>query len=777
MDKKVYELNFRGRKLRVELGEVAKQASGACVIRYEDTTVLTAVVVGKDPIEQDFFPLTVLYQEKMYSNGLIPGGWLRREGRPTEHETLVSRLIDRPIRPLFKDGFRNEVQIINTVLSCNPDNSPAMASLFGSSLALELAGIPIDAPIAGVVVGRINGQFVINPTVAEMDESDLNLTVSATAKAINMVECGAKEVNEEDMTDALLFAQDAIKELLAFEDIIIKENAKPVMEITYKTIPEDIISFVTPLSKERITKSVSIQEKVARADAILAVEQEVAAQCVDHFRALGFDKDDLKQVEVDAMSVMESFVVDEVRRLITEDKIRPDGRRVDEIRPITCQIDYLERVHGSAIFTRGQTQALAITTLGSLDEAQIMEGAMPEDNKRWMLHYNFPAFSVGEIGKYSSPGRREIGHGALAERAIAPMLPPEDEFPYCIRTVSEILESNGSSSQATICASSMSLMAAGVPLKKQVAGIAMGLISKGDKYTILTDIQGLEDHFGDMDFKVAGTRDGITALQMDIKIDGIDRKILSEALAQAHTARMQILDQMDACIKEPRKEVSKFAPKIKVVWVKKEELKDVIGAGGKVVNGIIEACNGCKINIEETGRIVCMHQDQAMCDKAVQMIENIVKKPEVGETYEGTVTRIETYGAFVQLWAGTEGLCHISRLSDHRVDKVEDVVKLGDKLTVKVIKIDEKGRVDLSHAATIPGYVEKPESDRPERKPYGASDHRSSDHQGRSSYSHSSRPDSHSQSESSGEKRHFVKKSAPKADDEEVVVVKTEVKQ
>jgi len=749
MDKKVYELNFRGRKLSVELNEVAKQAQGACVIKYEDTCVLSVVCVGKEPITQDFFPLTVLYQEKMYSNGLIPGGWLRREGRPSEHETLVSRLIDRPLRPLFKDGFRNEVQVINMVLSCNPDNSPAMAALFGSSLALELGGVPIEAPIAGVNVGRINGEFIINPTQEEKDKSDIDLTVSATEDAINMVEAGAKEVTEDDMCDAMMFAHEAIKELIAFEKTIIAENAKPTLEIEYKTVPQDIVEFVTPLSKERLEKAVSIEEKIARGDAMAAIEKEVSDACVEHYKHLGFDKDELKQVELDSVSVMEGFVVNEVRRLITEDKIRPDGRKVDEIRPLNAKVDLLDRVHGSAMFTRGQTQALAITTLGSLDEAQVLEGAQPEDNKRWMLHYNFPAFSVGEIGRYTSPGRREIGHGALAERALAQVMPTEEEFPYCIRTVSEILESNGSSSQATICASSMSLMAAGVPIKAQVAGIAMGLISDGDNYTILTDIQGLEDHFGDMDFKVAGTREGITALQMDIKVKGIDKKILSEALAQAHKARLQILDTMDACISKPRDEVSFYAPKIKVLNINKDYIKDVIGSGGKVINSIIEQCDNCKIDINETGRIIVMHQSLEMCEKAISMIENIVKKPEVGEVYNGKVTRIEAYGCFVELWQGQEGLCHISKLSDKRVDKVEDVVKIGDSLLVKIIKIDEKGRIDLSHAATIEGYQEKPDKPRT------------------SSSSHDKKP---------YPKKEFRPRKTEKSSDEEVVVVKTEVR-
>ena len=748
MDVKVYELDFRGKKLRVELGEVAKQANGSCVVRYGDTTVLTAVCVGKEPITQDFFPLTVLYQEKMYSGGKIPGGWLRREGKPTEHETLSSRVIDRPLRPLFKDGFRNEVQVINMVLSCNPDYNPVMTALFGSSLALSLAGVPIEYPIAGVNVGRVNGEFVVNPTVEEKAQSDLDLTVSATEKAINMVECGAKEVNEDDMTDALLYAFDAIQELITFEKEIIKENAKPLMEIEYKTVSQDIIDYVTPLSKERIEKAVSIKGKLERADAIEAIENEVAEKIVAEWKeSKGLDKDECKQLEADAKSVMEGFMVNEVRRLITEDKIRPDGRRVDEIRPLSAKIDYLERTHGSAIFTRGQTQALAITTLGSLDEAQELESANGESFKRWMLHYNFPAFSVGEIGKYSSPGRREIGHGALAERAIAPMLPSEDEFPYAIRTVSEILESNGSSSQATICATSMSLMAAGVPMKKQVAGIAMGLISDGENYTILTDIQGLEDHFGDMDFKVAGTRDGITALQMDIKVTGIDRKILKEALAQAHKARFEILDVMDACIAKPREEVSKFAPKIKTLWINTDQIKDVIGTGGKTINSIIEECNGVKINIEESGRVVIMHEDLANCVKAQSMIEDIVRKPEIGEVYDGKVTRVEDYGAFVELWKGCEGLCHVSKLADHRVEKAQDEVKVGDTLKVKIIKIDDKGKIDLSHAATIEGYVEK----------------------------EFSRPKKEFKKDSKDSKKKFVKKSVKeeKTEDEEVVVITT----
>jgi len=725
MDKKVYELNFRGRKLSVELGEVAKQALGSCLVKYEDTTVLSVCVVGKNPITQDFFPLTVLYQEKMYSNGMIPGGWLRREGRPTEHETLMSRLIDRPLRPLFKDGFRNEVQVINMVLSCNPDNPPQMAALFGSSLCLGLGGVPIEAPCAGVIVGRVNGEFIVNPTQEQKKVSDIDLTVSATKAAINMVEAGAKEVSEDDMCDAMLYAHEAIKELIDFEEKIIKENAKPMLEIEYKTIPQEIIDFVTPLSKDRIIKAVPIEEKLARAQAIEDIETEVSEQCVNKWKENGItDKDELKQVEVDARAVMEGFMVDEVRRLILEDKVRPDGRKTDEIRPLNAKIDLLDRVHGSAMFTRGQTQALAITTLGSLDEAQVLEGPQPEENRRWMLHYNFPQFSVGEVGKYGSPGRREVGHGALAERALRQVMPTEDEFPYTIRTVSEILESNGSSSQATICASSMSLMAAGVPIKKQVAGIAMGLISDGEKYTILTDIQGLEDHFGDMDFKVAGTKDGITALQMDIKVKGIDRKILSEALAQAHQARMQILDCMNAQIDKPREEVSFYAPKIKVMTIDKDSIKDVIGTAGKNINAIIEACNGVKIDISEEGRVVIMHQDIENCKKAMEMIENIVKKPEIGAVYEGVVTRIESYGAFIELWKGTEGLCHISRLSTSHVNKTEDVVKLGDTITVKIIKIDEKGRIDLSHAATMEGYVEE-SHEKKGKKPFNKKDSKS----------------------------------------------------
>ncbi len=750
MERKTYELNFRGRRLRVELGEVAKQANGACVVRYEDTTILSTVVVGKKPITQDFFPLTVLYMEKMYSAGMIPGGWLRREGRPSEHETLSARLIDRPLRPLFKDGFRNEVQVVNMVLSCNPDHSPQMAALFGSSLAISLAGVPIEDQIAGVNIGRINGEFIVNPTQEEKNLSDLDLTVSATPNAINMVEAGANEVTEDDMCDALLYAHEAIKELIAFEKDIIKENAKETMEIEYKTINPEVIEFVTPLSKERIEKAVSIVEKLERANAIETIEEEVALMCVEHFKENGMtDKDDLKLIEEDAKATMEGFMVNEVRRLITEDKIRPDGRRVDEIRPLSCKIDYLERTHGSAIFTRGQTQALAITTLGSLDEAQELEGAMPQDNKRWMLHYNFPAFSVGEIGRYSSPGRREIGHGALAERALAPMLPSEDEFPYTIRTVSEILESNGSSSQATICASSMSLMAAGVPIKKQVAGIAMGLISDGQNYTILTDIQGLEDHFGDMDFKVAGTRDGITALQMDIKVTGIDRKILTEALAQAHKARIEILDTMDSCISTPREEVSKYAPKIQVMWINPDYIKDVIGSQGKTINTIIDACDKCKIEIEDNGRVVVMHQDINMAKKAIEMIEAIVRKPEVGEIYEGKVTRVEVYGAFVELFPGTEGLCHISKLAPYHVEKTEDICKVGDTLKVKVTKIDEKGKVDLQSAEITSNG--KKDSSKPRRDNNHSKDN----------------------------KKHFTKKSLVSEDssDDEVVVIKTEVQE
>jgi len=700
-EKRVFEKVFAGHKLIVEVGQLAKQATGAALIRYEDTAVLSVSVVGDEPSNGDFFPLTVMYQEKLYSVGKIPGGFLRREGRPSEHETLTSRAIDRPIRPLFDDDFRNEVQVINTVMSVNPDYSPEMAALFGSSLSLALGGIPFNGPVAGVIVGLVDGKFVCNPSAEELVLSALDLTVAGTLDAINMVEAGAKEIDEDTMLDAIMFAHENIKELVAFQNEIIAECGKEKMVIPLISVPEEIKKRVVELESGRIVKAISTHEKQERQRNIAVVEDEIRETMTNLFKANGLDKDEVKEQQVFVTRVLEEIQVNEVRRLITEDKIRPDGRKVDEIRPIATEIDLFERTHGSSLFTRGQTQALATVTLGALGEAQIIDGVSIEDGKRFMLHYNFPQFSVGSTGRYGSPGRREIGHGALGERALLQVIPTEEEFPYTIRVVSEILESNGSSSQATICAGSMALMAAGVPLKSPVAGIAMGLVKKGDKYTILTDIQGLEDHFGDMDFKVAGTKDGITALQMDIKISGITRNIFKEALSQAKNARLEILEKMNLTIPTPRTELCKYAPKVKMMMVSPDKIREIIGSGGKTITSIIEQCGDVKIDIEQTGRITLMHQDSYFIEKAMKLIENIIREVIVNETYTGKVTRVEKFGCFVELWPGQEGLVHISKLAKERVQNTEDVVKLGDVITVKCIGIDDKGRVDLSRKAVL----------------------------------------------------------------------------
>ncbi len=698
--KKVFKKDFYGKEFVIEVGQLAKQATGSCLVRYGDTAVLTAAVVGKEPSKMNYFPLLVMYQEKLYSAGKIPGGFLRREGRPTEHETLISRAIDRPLRPLFAEGFRNEVQIINTVLSADPNYSPEMSALFGSSLALGLGGIPFNGPVAGVMVGRIDGEFILNPTPEELAVSDLDLTVAGTKEAINMVEASAKEMDEDTMLDALMFAHEKIKELVEFQEEIIAECGKETMEIELVTAPEFVRKDVYELEKGRIIKAVTVVEKLERAAAIEAVEEDVLAVLEEKYLK-EYDKDETKELLGFAKTVLEEILVKEVRRLITEEKIRPDGRKIDEVRPLESEIDILARPHGSALFTRGQTQALATVTLGALREAQIIDGVSVEEGKRFMLHYNFPQYSVGSVGFYRGPGRREIGHGALGEKALSQVLPSEDEFPYAIRIVSEILESNGSSSQATICAGSLALLAAGVPVKAPVAGIAMGLVKNDKDYTILTDIQGLEDHFGDMDFKVAGTKEGICSLQMDIKISGITKDIFKESLAQAKKARLHILENMNNTISEPRKELSKYAPKVKLMKIKPEKIRDIIGSGGKTISHIIELCNDIKIDIEQDGRVILMHEDTYFIDKAMKMIEDIIREVEIGETYSGTVKRVEKFGCFVELWPGQEGLVHISKLDVKRTNKVEDIVKLGDVIQVKVIGIDDKGRVDLSRKAVL----------------------------------------------------------------------------
>lgn len=702
MAKQEFHLDFCGRGITVETGEIAKQADGAVIIRYGDTVTLSTACASNQAKEGiDFFPLTVSFEEKLYSVGKIPGGFLRREGRPSEHATLTARMIDRPIRPLFAEGFRNEVQVVNTVLSVDQDASPEMAAMFGASLALCISDIPFNGPIAGVKVGRINGELVANPTVAQMEESDIDLTVAGTAQALNMVEAGAKEVSEEDMLAALMFGHEQIKKLCAFQEEIVAACGKEKREIELYAVDETIDSEVRKNFEAQIRAAVSIKEKLERYGKIDDLTDEAAEMIAN--KEYASEKDQNNAVK-QAREICRGIEADEVRRLIIEDKVRPDGRQIDEIRPLNSQVDLLPRVHGSALFTRGETQVLSTTTLGALNDNQIIDDLTVVDSKRFMHHYNFPPYCVGETGRMGNPGRREIGHGALGERALAQVLPSVDEFPYTIRTVADVMESNGSSSQASICAGTMSLMAAGVPIKAPVAGIAMGLIMDDDsgKYTVLTDIQGMEDHFGDMDFKVAGTTNGITALQMDIKVTGITKNIFEEALAQAHKARLEILDNMLACISEPRKQLSPYAPKIAMMNIDPDKIKDVIGPGGKMINEIIAQCDNVKIDIDDDGKVVIYHNDYDTIEKAKQMISDIVRVAKVGDVYAAKVVRLEKFGAFVNLFGNTDGLLHISKISHHRVEKVEDVLKLGDIIDVKVTEIDNKGRINVSAKALLP---------------------------------------------------------------------------
>lgn len=702
MAKQEFHLDFCGRGITVETGEIAKQADGAVIIRYGDTVTLSTACASNQAKEGiDFFPLTVSFEEKLYSVGKIPGGFLRREGRPSEHATLTARMIDRPIRPLFAEGFRNEVQVVNTVLSVDQDASPEMAAMFGASLALCISDIPFNGPIAGVKVGRINGELVANPTVAQMEESDIDLTVAGTAQALNMVEAGAKEVSEEDMLAALMFGHEQIKKLCAFQEEIVAACGKEKREIELYAVDETIDSEVRKSFEAQIRAAVSIKEKLERYGKIDDLTDEAAEMIAN--KEYASEKDQNNAVK-QAREICRGIEADEVRRLIIEDKVRPDGRQIDEIRPLNSQVDLLPRVHGSALFTRGETQVLSTTTLGALNDNQIIDDLTVVDSKRFMHHYNFPPYCVGETGRMGNPGRREIGHGALGERALAQVLPSVEEFPYTIRTVADVMESNGSSSQASICAGTMSLMAAGVPIKAPVAGIAMGLIMDDDsgKYTVLTDIQGMEDHFGDMDFKVAGTTNGITALQMDIKVTGITKNIFEEALAQAHKARLEILDNMLACISEPRKQLSPYAPKIAMMNIDPDKIKDVIGPGGKMINEIIAQCDNVKIDIDDDGKVVIYHNDYDTIEKAKQMISDIVRVAKVGDVYAAKVVRLEKFGAFVNLFGNTDGLLHISKISHHRVEKVEDVLKLGDIIDVKVTEIDNKGRINVSAKALLP---------------------------------------------------------------------------
>jgi polyribonucleotide nucleotidyltransferase len=710
MEKKVFKFNFRGRELVVEHGEVAKQAHGAVLVRYGDTVILSTTVVSNNAnLLSDFFPLMVLYNEKLYSVGKIPGGFIKREGRPTDAATLAARMIDRPLRPLFPEDFRNEVQIVNTVLSVDQDNSPELTALFGSSLSVSISKAPFNGPVAAVKVGRVNGEFVINPTVEQAEVSDLDLTVAGTREAINMVEAGAMEVSEEDMLEALMFGHEAIKELISFEEEIIQAIGEDKMEYEKLVISPELRGEVDEFCRDRIDASLRILDKIEKYEALDKVKEDL----VNKYKELYEDEmkpDEYKELITKIMLVFSDIEYEIFRNITVLEKTRADGRKMDEIRPLSTAIDLLPRCHGSALFTRGQTQSLATVTLGALGEHQILDGLGIEDEKRFMLHYNFPAFSVGETGRYGSPGRREIGHGALGERALSYVIPSEEEFPYTIRVVSEILESNGSSSQATICAGCMALMAAGVPIRKSVAGIAMGLITSGEEYTVLTDIQGLEDHLGDMDFKVAGTRDGITALQMDIKISGINREILKEALAQAKKARMEILDVIQKEIAEPRKEVSKYAPKTCTFMINPEKIKDVIGRGGEMITKIIQECSGVisvnddkavKVDLEDDGRVMIYHMDQTVIDKTRERIENIAREVEIGKVYNCRVVDIQDFGAFVEVWPGCEGLIHISQLDINRVNKTSDVVKVGDEVLAIATGYDKKGKLNLSRKEVL----------------------------------------------------------------------------
>ena len=696
-EKKVFSYNWGGRQLTVEIGQLAKQANGAVLVRYGDTVVLTAAVGTKQAKDTDFFPLTVNYEEKMYAAGKIPGGFIKREGRPSEHATLTARLIDRPIRPMFAEGFRNEVQITNTVMSVDPNCPPEMAAMFGSSLALCISDIPFDGPIAGVDVGRVNGEYVINPTTEQKENSDIELSVAGTATAINMVESSAKEVNEEDMLGALLFGHEEIKKLVAFQEEIVREVGKEKMEVTLLSFDPAIEAQVKDLFSQAMVHAIQTEEKLAREANI----EKVKETAIEHFEAVLEENDEKAGLLKQVSQLVDNLEKDEVRRLITEEKVRPDGRKIDEIRLLASEIDLLPRVHGSGLFTRGQTQALTSATLAPLGEYQVIDGLGIEEGKRFIHHYNFPQFSVGSVGRAGSPGRREIGHGALGERALKQVIPSPEDFPYTIRLVSEVLESNGSSSQASICAGTLALMAAGVPIKAPVAGIAMGLISDGTNYTVLTDIQGLEDHLGDMDFKVAGTKDGITALQMDIKIQGITEQILREALTQAKKARFEILEELTSTIAEPRKELSPYAPKIEMISIHPDKIKVVIGRGGETINSIIDE-TGVKIDIDQEGHVSIASTDATMIQRAKEIIEDLTREIEVGQVYEGTVRRIEKFGAFVEIAKGKDGLVHISELAHERVGKVEDVLALGDKVTVKVIEIDGQGRINLSRKVLLP---------------------------------------------------------------------------
>jgi len=722
--KRVFKKEFFGKEIIIEHGELAKQATGSVLVRYGDTVILTAVVVNKNVnLLSDFFPLTVNYQEKLYSVGKIPGGFIKREGRPTENATLAARMIDRPMRPLFPEDFKNEVQIINTVLSVDPDCSPELAALLGSSLATSISKIPFNGPVAGVKVGYVNKKFVINPTHEELENSLIDLTVAGTKDAINMVESSAHEASEKIMLEGLMTGHDAVKELVEFQNQIVEEIGEEKMEYEHLEITDELRKEVSSLATDRLDKALRIKEKLKKYEAIDNIKEEIITKYKEENSDL--DEEELAYLKTKVRLILDDLEYNLFRNIVVKEHIRADGRKMDEIRPLSTGIDLLPRTHGSALFTRGETQALSVTTLGALGEHQILDGLEIENQKRFMLHYNFPQFSVGETGRYGSPGRREIGHGALGEKALAQVIPSEEEFPYTIRVVSEILESNGSSSQASICAGCMSLMAAGVPIKAPVAGIAMGLITAGKDYTILTDIQGMEDHLGDMDFKVAGTENGICALQMDIKIKGVTEKILKEALKQAKKARLEILEVIAKRISEPRKEVSKYAPKMETFTINPAKIKDVIGRGGEMITKIIcEASNvtevndinAVKVDLEDDGRVIIYHTDKDIIKKTRAMIEDITREVEVGKDYLAKVVKVEDFGCFVEVWPGCEGMVHVSQLAHERVDKASDVVSVGDEIMVKALGTDKKGRQNFSRKDCLPKPKEKEKKDKNKEK-------------------------------------------------------------
>lgn len=698
--KQTFSIEWAGRELTVEVGQIAKQANGSALVRYGDTVVLSSATASKEPKAVDFFPLTVNYEERLYAAGKIPGGFIKREGRPSEKATLASRLIDRPIRPLFPDGFRNEIQVISIVMSVDQNCSSEIAAMFASSLALSVSDIPFEGPIAGVQVGRINGEFIINPSVEQVEKSDIDLTVAGTKEAINMVEAGADEVPEEVMLEAIMFGHEEIKRLIAFQEEIVAKCGKEKREVVLYENDQELEAKIRTMCEVDMIQAIQTVEKHARDEAIKKVKDAVKAT---------LEEEGEEESIQEASEILDKIVKEEVRRLITVEKVRPDGRKINEIRPLASETALLPRTHGSAMFTRGQTQVLSIATLGALGDVQILDGLGVEESKRFMHHYNFPSFSVGETRPLRAPGRREIGHGALGERALYPIIPDEKDFPYTIRVVSEVLESNGSSSQASICASTMAMMDAGVPIKAPVAGIAMGLVKSGEHYTVLSDIQGMEDHLGDMDFKVAGTAKGITALQMDIKIDGLSRQILEEALQQAKEGRMHILEHMLSVIDTPRVELSAYAPKIMTMTINPDKIRDVIGPSGKQINKIIEE-TGVKIDIEQDGTVFISSINQEDNERAKKIIEDIVREVQVGELYMGKVKRIEKFGTFVELFKGKDGLVHISELAEERVGKVEDVVKIGDQFLVKVIGVDNQGRVNVSRKAVLKEQREKEEA-------------------------------------------------------------------